>query len=71
MKTRILELAMSRKIATVHDYAKILGIDDDRAELILKGQLELSEPEIQKKLLIIIWYITSLLMSCLKWIRNI
>jgi hypothetical protein len=48
MKTRILELAMSRKITTVHDYAKLLGIDDDRAELILKGQLELSEPEIQK-----------------------
>lgn len=48
MKTRILELAMKRKIETVGEYAKLLGIDDDRAELILKDKCELSEPEIQK-----------------------
>lgn len=48
MKTRILELAMKRNIATVGEYAKLLGIDDDRAELILKDKCELSEPEIQK-----------------------
>ena len=48
MKTRILELAMMKKINTVGEYAKELGIDDDRAELILKDQCELSEPEIQK-----------------------
>ena len=48
MKTRILELAMMRKIETVNDYAKLLGIDDDRAELILKSKCELSEAEIQK-----------------------
>ena len=33
---------------TALSISKLLGIDDDRAELILKGQLELSEPEIQK-----------------------
>ena len=48
MKTRILELAMKRKIETVGEYAKLLGIDDDRAKLILEDKCELSEPEIQK-----------------------
>ena len=48
MKNRILELAMLKKLNTVNDYARELGIDDDRAELILKCKIELSEPEIQK-----------------------
>jgi hypothetical protein len=48
MKTRILELAMQRKINTVDEYAKLLGIDNDRASLILQSKCDLSEPEIQK-----------------------
>lgn len=48
MKNRILELAMQKHLTTVDEYAKELGIDDDRAMKLLKCEEELSEAEIQK-----------------------
>ena len=48
MNNRILELAMAKGIKTVDEYSKELGIDEKLAEQILKCEVELSEPDIQK-----------------------